>query len=178
MVLLTSLNWVRAFTQISDNLQDKFLQSAIRESQEIGLQGIIGTDLYIKLQTLVDSGDIELPDNKTYKDLLDLSQYYLAYSTIAKLCVITTFKVNNIGVNTTTDDNVQVTSLKDTLTLENYYTGKADFYQKRIQDFCWKNKQQLTELNSCSQFKINPNLYTNDNTCGIWLGNARGKRSK
>lgn len=175
MVLLTSLNYVRSVTNISDNVQDKFLQSAIRESQEIGLQQIIGQTLYEKLQNLVNTNQINNQENVIYKQLLDLSQYYLAYSTISKLCMISTFKINNIGVNQTGDDNVTTTTLKDTLQLEQYYMGKADFYVNRIQDFCLEHKTQLPEITSCSWYKIKANLKTSDNICPIWLGGARGK---
>lgn len=177
MILLTSTKFLKENFAISDNVEEKYLLSSMRESQEIGLQSIIGTKLYNKLLTLVEKNEIGEDSNKAYKDLLNLCQYYLGYKTISNLCMTTNFKVNNIGVNQTTDDRVNVTTLKDTLQIQQFYEDKADFYNERIIDYCKKNYKDVKEVTECSWFDIHSNLYS-ASSCGLFLGGARGRRIK
>lgn len=174
MILLTSADFIRGITNISNNTQDKFLLSAIRESQEMGFQSIVGSKLYTHLQDLVSGGTISDDSNSYFKNLLDLAQYFLAYDSISNLCVITNFKINNIGVNTTTDENVQTLSMKETLQLEDYYRKKADYYQKRVQDYILRYYNQFAAYLDENYFEVHSNLDSAANT-SIFLGGARGK---
>lgn len=175
MVLLTSMNFIRETTNISDNVQDKFLLSAVREAQEMNLQEILGSKLYNTLQDKVDDDSIFEEENKAYKELLDYCQYFLAYQTIAKLTVITNFKVNNIGLNQTSDDNVSVLNLKDTMQLQGFYQDKADFYIKRLQGYLMENVKTIPEVKECNYYQMHANLNSATNNCPIWLGGSRGK---
>lgn len=175
MVLLTSMNFIRETTNISDNVQDKFLLSAVREAQEMNLQEILGSKLYNTLQNKVDDDSIFEEENKSYKELLDYCQYFLAYETVSKLTVITNFKVNNIGLNQTSDENVSVLNLKDTLQLQGYYQNKADFYINRIQDYLLEHYKEVPEVMDSNLYKMNANLKSAINNCNIWLGGTRGK---
>ena len=95
--LLTSTTTIRTITNISDNVSDKYLLSALREAQEQGLVEIIGQPLLDALKAMVDSGTVD--DNEPYKRLLDHIKYYLCYKSVSNLCVIVSFKIDNIGVN-------------------------------------------------------------------------------
>ena len=79
-ILLTNEDFVRSITLIDNNVQSKFLLSAIREAQEVGLQEIIGTSMMNKLKSLVDDGSINEENNIYYKSLLDEAQLYIAYN--------------------------------------------------------------------------------------------------
>jgi len=48
--LLTSPDFVKSVTNISDNLNGKVMQAAIREAQEIDLKQIIGSCMLSKLK--------------------------------------------------------------------------------------------------------------------------------
>ena len=96
-ILLTNEDFVRSITLIDNNVQSKFLLSAIREAQEVGLQEIIGTSMMNKLKSLVDDGSINEENNIYYKSLLDEAQLYIAYAAVANLCLITNVKISNGG---------------------------------------------------------------------------------
>lgn len=174
-VFLTNADFIRSVTNISNNTQDKYLLSAMRESQDVDLQSVLGSKLYGKLKELVGSGNIIADDNYKYKLLLDASQYFIAYSTVTKLVIISSVKLDNMGANQASDDNVQPLSMKDVFSVENYYQQKADFYKKRLQDYLTEHKDDFNELkdNKCTDVK--PNRYASD-SCSIFLGGARGKR--
>ncbi len=66
-VLLISEAKLREFTDLNNNVDSALLTNAIREAQDIELQRVIGTLLYNKIKSDVDSSTI----SGNYKDLLD-----------------------------------------------------------------------------------------------------------
>ena len=170
--LLTSTNTIRTITNISDNVSDKYLLSALREAQEQSLVEITGQPLLKALKTMVESGTVD--DNAPYRQLLDHIKYYLCYKAVSNLCVIVSFKIDNIGVNQTSDENVRSLEMKDVFKMSDYYLQRSDFYRKRIQDYLLNNRGDFPELDSISDNQINPNLSTTAST-GLFLGGRRGR---
>lgn len=172
-ILLTSTKFIRTVTNISDNVTDKYLLPALRESQEINLQEILGTELLNKVKELIATGKIEDDTNKDYKELVDNCSYFLAYATIANLCIITSFKIDNIGVNVTGDDNVNNLPMNDVFRLQDYYIHKRDFYALRLQRFIIRNHKKYPEVDKCQLDSIHSNLYATA-TSNLFLGGRRG----
>lgn len=176
-VYLISPNTVRTLTNMSTNMQDKFLISAIREASDMDFQEVVGTNLYNKLKELVANDEIIEIKNKYYKGLLDIAKYFLAYTVIARIVVISSIKLDNIGANITSDDKANTIDVKDVFSIEDHYYNKADFYKKRVQDYILANRQHFKELNSYEIDKIQANLYSAASS-NIWLGGIRGKQQK
>lgn len=174
-IYLISPDFIRKSTNISSNMQDKFLESSIREAQDIDFQEIVGERLFIKLKSLISDDSISKLENIKYKKILEIAKYFLSYSVISRICVIASIKLDNIGANQTGDDKSTPLQVKDVFSLENYYHQKADFYKKRLQDFLIKNKDDYDELSGCFCEEVEPNLHSAFSV-GISLGGARGKR--
>lgn len=175
-VLLISADRVKTITIISDNVDDKYLLSSIRECQDTDFQGIVGSELYNKLKSLIVDGTISDEENAPYKELLDKAQYYLAYSVIEKLVVNTTYKVSNIGLNTTSDENVKIPSVAETFRIRDEYTHKKDYYCVLLQKYLYEQyiNGELNELGEDNCYKIHSNLYSAASS-PINLGGARGR---
>ncbi len=173
-VLLTSEQFVKNISNISDNLAGKYLLPAIREAQEINLRGFLGDALLDKLKALVAAGTIKVPENEAYRRLVDECQYFLAYQTIAGLPYKIGYKIANIGVAKTSDTNVQPCSADELSAVKGYYQGKADYYARRLQRYVLDHCKAYPELDENACYHIRKNLYSAA-TCGLWLGGARGK---
>ena len=171
-VLLTNEQYVRGITNIDNNIQSKFLLSAIRESQEINLQEIIGTRMLNKLKNLIFTCEIKDDKNIVYKSLLEECQLFLAYSTIVKLCLITSVKISNGGLQQTSDENVTVLNIEDTFTLQEHYQQKADYFAQRLQAYILNNKEDLPEICESKCNEIRATLHSAAST-NIFLGGAR-----
>lgn len=174
-ILLSSEKFVKEQTSISDNLNAKYLRPSLREAQEVAYKEIVGSALLAKLKALVANGDIELPANIAYKDLLDNSQYFLAYSALTEVAVKTAYKIGNIGVAKTTDANVQGATQDEIAKLRYYYQAKADAHCYELQGWILDNVSAFPELGQGACNRIRANLRSAA-SCGIWLGGARGKR--
>lgn len=173
-ILLTSGTFIKNMSNIDDNLSGKLLEPAIYSAQNEGLRGILGDSLVDKLENLVDTGDIQLPENDKYKTLLDKVQYFLAYSAIADVVMLTTVKISPAGLEQVSDEHMEPLDVTESYRLRDFYQQKADYMCKQLQNFVLKNRTDYPELtqNDCNSIKAN--LYSAATT-GLWLGGVRGK---
>lgn len=88
-ILFSSENFIKSVSNISDNLSGKYILPALREAQEIDLREILGDRLLRKIKDLVADNYINTEPFIDYKTLVDKCKYYLAYTVIARLCLIT-----------------------------------------------------------------------------------------
>lgn len=162
-------------TSISDNIAGKFLLPAIREAQEQGLRNILGGTLLTKLKGLVEDGSLDLEMNSAYKELVDEVQFYLAYQSVVELLPKVVFKIANLGVVKTSDENASQSSTEDFASIKFYYQGKADYYCVQLQKFVCANASRYPELGAQKAQDIKSNIKSAA-TSGLWLGGARGRR--
>jgi len=174
--LLVSETFVKSVSSISDNVAGKYIQSSIREAQEISLKSILGTCLLGKLKELGLAKELDEPENVAYKDLVDKCQYYLAYTAIVELTNKVSYKIGNFGVAKSNDENLTVATQDEIAKMQYYYQSKADFCALEIQQWLLENRTAFPELTDCVCKKIQSNLYSAA-SCGLWLGGPRGRVS-
>lgn len=172
--LLTSTDFVKSNTNISDNISDKFLLPTIKEAQNEDLRQVVGDTLLNKLKQLVYDGSIGDVENEKYKRLLDEAQYFLAYSAISKMVLLTSYKLSNFGISTTSDEHINSPSFNEILAMKDLYIQKADYYKYQLQLFLLDNRNEYPELsvNNCNS--IRSNIYSAASS-GLWLGGSRAK---
>ncbi len=175
MVFLTSEDFIKSVTNLSDNMQGKFMLPAMREAQTIDLQNIIGEKMLTRLQELIETGEIGNVGNAAYKGLLEECQYFLAYSVIVKLILISAVKIDNVGPSTTGDERITNLTLEETFNLQKIYQDKADYYAYLLQKYILKNKAELPEINESTCKDIKANLHSAASG-GLWLGGIRSRR--
>lgn len=187
-ILLTNEAFVKAVSNLSDNVAGKYLMPSIREAQEIKLKGILGHALLEKCKTLVKynqfrasfnldfNNDFEwsFGGNENYRALIDECQYFLAYSTIVEVIYKTSFKLANMGLVKSADQNMQPPTKAEIDNQRAYYQSKADAEALRLQAYLLENQTKYPELNKNDIHRIHSNLYSAA-TCGLFLGGARGK---
>lgn len=173
-VLLTSPDFIRLNSNISDNVNSKVLATAIREVQFDELQQIIGQQLLEKLQDMVEDNTIDNEENSIYKEVLDQAQLFITYKVIAEVILMVNCKIDNAGLIQTNDENMTNMTLDESFTLKNHYDQKADHYAYLLQNFLMEHIGELPELTNWQAWKIHSTLYTAANP-SIFLGGARGR---
>lgn len=169
-ILLITEQSIKNITNISDNMAGKLLLTAIRESQEINLREILGDALLDELKRQVAENDVR----ETYNHLILQCQYYLAYQSCANICMITSVKIDNAGLQRVSDEKMEPLPVSEVNQIHDYYQTKADFYCERLQHYLLQHKGDFPELNTRQCNTINANLYSSA-TCGIFLGGPRSK---
>jgi len=174
-VLLTSENYIKSTTPLSDSLAGKYLLPTIKICQDIELRNCIGTCLLSSLQEKIVSGDIEKEGNEAYKDLLDIYvQPYLSYLVLSNITDIVANKVVNAGVMQTDDEHQTNSYRTDKNDLKLTFLRFSDSYKRLLQEFLLNNSTAFPELKECDCQRIRENLHT-AYSGGLWLGGRRGK---
>lgn len=173
-ILLVSANFIKNVSNISDNISGKLIEPAIWEAQNEGLRGVLGDALVNRLEELVDSGDIEDTDYVMYKELLNKCQYFLAYTAIANICMLTSVKIDNAGLQQASDDHMEPLDMDDSFRLQGFYQKKADYLCHQLQNWVLNNRGAYPELRECDCRMMRANLFSSATT-GLWLGGVRGR---
>lgn len=177
-ILLTSEDTIKTYTHISDNISGDYILPAIHIAQRTDLEGIIGTALVSKLQTLIAEDTINYSENSYYKVLLD--EYisdFLCYAAIKELIPMVSFKVNNVGAARTEEEKTSSVSFNEVFKLKDYYQDKADYFAMRMQKYLVANYNKFPELNDSTLENIKANIKSAA-SCSIWLGGERGCKIK
>ena len=169
-ILLTSEEFVKSVSSISDNIAGKYILSSIREAQEDGLREILGDLLLDTLKAKYADGTLD----GAYRDLVEQSQYYLAYMAQVKILFKVTMKVTNFGVVKSSDENLQVAPTDDIFKLQNKVQAEADLYCRKLQQWILRHYTDFPELHEWDYERMSANLRSAA-TSGVWFGGARGR---
>ena len=167
-VYLISEKTLKTNSVINNNVDGMYLLPAIEYAQEAGLQPLLGTALYDKLQDLVE--DTSITGNTDYKILLDnYVTPYLVAKVTADIQIPLAFKVRNQGIVQQTGENTYVPSIKDTQYVAQYYDNQANFYGQRLSDYLCANRTKYPEYGTRNTYADMPSDRDAYNT-GIYLG--------
>lgn len=167
---LISPTAIKYLTNISDNLSEKYITTAIRETQQVDLCQVLGDNMLVSIENMVIDGSIQDDENRAYKTLLDnYISYFLAYGTVVKLIPIVSVKLDNAGAVQNGDEKVENISLKDMFELSGFYMQKADYYKARLQKYLREHYKDYPQLDCSSEIH---SAYSSP----FYLGGIRHKR--
>ena len=173
-ILLVSANFIKNISNISDNISGKLIEPAIYEAQNEGLRGVLGDCLVDRLEDLVRTDEIDQKGFEMYKTLLTKCQYYLTYTVMANICMLTAVKVSPAGLEQVSDEHMEPLDMTDSFRLQSFYQKKADYLCHQLQNYVLNNKTAYPELKECDCRRMKANLFSAATT-GLWLGGRRGK---
>ena len=155
-ILLISEKTIKENSLVSNNVDGKYIQNAIRTAQDISLQPIIGQKLFERLCEGVSK------DNLTELETELISTYIqpvLLNAVMSDLVLQLTYKFRNLGAVQTTDTNIMIPSLTDLEYIRNDYSMKCTFYQNRLSDFLEANCAKFKQYTDCQCGKLPANKY-------------------
>lgn len=127
---------IKRRTSIEANIDDDKLTEMILLAQDRNLQNVIGTSLYRKLDALIKSGDILLPENAKYKTLLtDYIMNVVCWYTLDAYLPWAMFSISNSGIHKGTQDNAEAITLQELRVLQSQALENAEFYVRRLVDY-------------------------------------------
>ena len=171
-ILLVSANFIKNVTNIDDNMPGKLIEPAIYEAQAEGLRTVLGDCLVDRLEELVRTDEIDNEGYEMYKALLTKCQYYLTYTVMANICMLTAVKVSPAGLEQVSDEHMEPLDMDDSFRLQSFYQKKADYLCHQLQNFLINNRKDYPELSENQCHKIKSNLFSSATT-GLWLGGRR-----
>lgn len=169
-IYLISAKTIKSSSLINDNVDECYIEPAIVTAQDMGLQPLIGTKLFEKLQSLVLDGNGTISGDTDYKYLLDeYIEPYLLNKVTADIQLDLAYKFRNQGVIQSNSEYSNNQSLKDIQLIVENYENKANFYGMRLSKYLLANKAKYPEYfetDSCADMPSNPNAFNKH----IYLG--------
>lgn len=149
-VQLITSDYVKEFSTVSENMEEKYINPCIYTAQVQNLQELIGTKLSVRLCEMVDDETITDPENAVYNDLLtQYVQPFLLACCQSELLISNMAKLRNSGNMQYLDTNQQNVNSTDVKYLVEHYRNQATFLGNRVTDFCKCHKNQLKEYCTC-----------------------------
>lgn len=162
-ILLISEKTIKENSLVSNNVDGKYIQNAIRTAQDISLQPIIGQKLFERLCEGISNDNLNELETELIKTYI---QPVLLNAVMSDLVLQLSYKFRNMGTVQTTDTNLILPSLKDLQYIREDYNNKAAFYMNRLSDYLKANCTKFAQYTGCgcSQLKANPIAYKNNLT--------------
>ena len=152
-ILLISEKTLKSQSYINDNVDSCYIVPAIRTAQDIGLQPLIGTNLYVALQDKIQSNSIE----GDYKILMDdYITPYLVNRVMMEIQLPLAYKMRNSGIVQSNNEYETNTYLKDAKQMSVYYEQKSDFYGLRLTSYLNHNSSKFPEYTNSDCSGISP----------------------
>lgn len=162
-IYLISTDQLKNNSAINSNVDDTLLLNAISEAQEIELQQTLGSKLYKKIITLVDTGDISSQENSNYKTLLDdYCQKVVVYYATARAIPYLAVKLKNKGATREYSENSSDAAFNEFEYLRKKVENDAQYFAQRLADYLHQNRSdfpEYTEMAGCDEIKPNRRAY-------------------
>lgn len=168
-ILFISEQKLKDSSMLSENVDPKQLLPTVKAVQDRYIHPMLGTKLYEKLQSDVQSGTV----SGNYKKLLD--DYItdsLVWYTLAEIPVPLQYKMINKGVVLRTGEALQTTSFTDVQNLMDYCKGWAKWYAQRVIEYLCENQVLFPEYVNPGSGSDTIHPDTTQYDCGIYLGSG------
>ena len=160
-VLFLAENVLTNWTELSDNVDPKYIRPAMRRAMDKYIQPILGTNLYNVLEANIQtsSGNMSannyklLMDNFILPALKEWTLYEMRYYGV---------KLRNKGMVTQSSENSEALSLNDMERIGNYYKDSAEWYSQRLVNYLVNNGDLFPEYdnNTEDQIQSQKNVYS------------------
>ena len=143
-VQLISEAKIREFTDMNNNVDSKLISNAIREAQDIDLQRLLGTLLYNKILSDVQSNTL----TGAYQTLVDdWIQNFLLYATYYNTLEYIYMRPRNNGLLTPTGgENSESVDRAMYNVKRQSVMNKREFYAEKLTDYLIENQNSYPEI--------------------------------
>lgn len=155
--LFLTVQDLKAKSIISGNTDADKLIHFIEVAQDIHIQTYLGGRLYDKMQSLIISGDIDLPAYSDYKLLRDdYLKPMMVWFTQAEYFPFAMFKIDNGGVSKHRGEEADSVDYADIDRMTSKINDRAEFYTRRFLDYICNYSNKYPEYNSNSNGEMYP----------------------
>jgi len=166
--LLISLNDILHYTTVGGDVDDVKINPHIYNSQILYIEPILGSELYEKMISLVNTGDINLGGNINYKNLLDIYiTPSLVFHTLEFFIPINSFIIADGGTFRLNPTNASYSPMDEIDRLSAKYKIIGNKYDKKLSDYLCKYQTNYIEYQNLDG--LVPKTETT-NRCGWYLG--------
>lgn len=143
-ILFVSIDRIKEKSIFGLNTDEKIIKSALIEVQDLELRPLIG-DFFNTLSTQIETNTVT-DENKAI--LINVIKPYLVYGTLVYSVVPLHYKLNNAGLNKSSDSNLNIADSKELSSFQGYYKERFESYKRRLIDHfkCDDNDNTKTSI--------------------------------
>jgi len=164
-------DYIKAYSQVGGNVDEKYFISAIITAQDKYIQPILGTNLFKDLQ---DNIDDLTSANSSYPTLMDdYIRMVTMRWTLVELYPYLSNKLLNSSIAQVSGDNASPISKSEVDSLINIERDNAQFYSERLIDYLQANSATFPKYNTTtSTSQMNP-IFSAYYENGLTISNGR-----
>jgi hypothetical protein len=169
-ILFISEQTLKDRSLLQDNVDPKLIKPTIKQAQDMFIEPILGTGLYLELQTQINDDDVSVLNATLLNNYItDCLCWYVASEMVMSLG----FKLTNKNVLKKTSENSDVPSISELFDVMEYYKNKAEWYAQRITNYLCENNTDypLYDNPGNGVDTIHPNTTSYSN--GFYLGDSK-----
>ena len=141
-VLFISETFLKQNTQVSDNVDVKYIRESILWAQDTEIQTVIGSTLYNYIKTQITASTL----SGVYQTLVeDYIQVTLKHYVTAECLAMAHYKITNKGVQIQDSEQSAPASTSSLNFLVEKETNKAEWYKQRMINYLCENSSSFPE---------------------------------
>tara|TARA_R110000744_G_scaffold106225_4_gene202469 strand:+ start:7155 stop:7715 length:561 start_codon:yes stop_codon:yes gene_type:complete len=145
-VIFIDADYIKAYSQVGGNVDDKYLLSATITAQDKYIQPILGTNLYNDLRNNIDN---LTGANSNYPNLMDnFIRMATMRWTLVELYPYLSNKVLNSSISQVSGDNATPIPKSEVDSLISLERNNAQFYSERLIDYLQANTDLYPKYNT------------------------------
>lgn len=168
-VLFISETFLKQNTQVSDNVDVKYIREAILWAQDSEIQTVLGTTLYNKIQDDITAGTLA----GVYKTLVDdYIQVCLKHYVTAECMPMAHYKITNKGLQIQDSEQSSPASTSGVNFLVEKETNKAEWYKQRLINYLCEYSSSYPEYENPNSGLDTIQPSRNNFSTSIYLGGS------
>ena len=141
-VLFISETFLKQNTQVSDNVDVKYIRESILWAQDTEIQTVLGSTLYNKIKDEIDASTLA----GVYKTLVDdYIQVTLKHYVTAECLAMAHYKITNKGLQIQDSEQSSPASTSGVNFLVEKEINKVDWYKQRLINYLCENSSSYPE---------------------------------
>lgn len=151
--------YLRDNSPLGKNVDVDLIYPFVKQAQDIHIQDILGTPLYVDLEYRLFIGTTySTPYFTSFEiDLIEISAKALAYWTCYLALPHLAFQIRNLGLGQATSTDTNSSSLEELKYIRNEMQNLGDFWNQRIVNFICANNEQFPLYDAASD-DLYPNI--------------------
>lgn len=173
-VLFISETFLKQNTQVSDNVDVKYIREAILWTQDSEIQTVLGTTLYNKIKTDIAASSL----SGVYLTLLeDYIQVCLKHYVTAECMPMAHYKITNKGLQIQDSEQSSPASNSGVNFLVEKETSKAEWYKQRLINYLCEYSSDYPEYENPNSGLDTIQPSRNNFSTTIFLGGSTSPKS-
>jgi len=160
-VNLISIQSIKNNSVLPVNIDEDIIQIALNEATDLELEPLIGAEYIANMRAKIAEDSTTETDNFVLDEVIEP---FLIYATIAYAIDYLHLKINNKGINVSTDATLSALQIKDKDSAVQSVKQKMDGYKSRLIKYFATDNDETTNTSVTADSTFNSmNIYLGDN---------------